>query len=163
MATRNGLVLISHVRNPVEVEGEADVERAVRRGALERVNPILMTALAAELALIPRALEVGEPGSEIQAPMAIVILFGLLSSTALNMLVVPALNLRFGALRFAETGDSVPRSRGACDGHAEIVTGHIRTARETLCSIAMRLERCTRTDPPANRWHAPSCAVSAGW
>jgi Cu/Ag efflux pump CusA len=56
-----------------------------------------MTALAAGLALIPLALEAGQPGSEIQAPMAIVILCGLLSSTALNMIVVPALYLRFGA------------------------------------------------------------------
>ncbi len=57
-----------------------------------------MTALAAGLALIPLALAVGQPGSEIQAPMAIVILFGLLTSTALNMIVVPALYLRFGQI-----------------------------------------------------------------
>jgi Cu/Ag efflux pump CusA len=57
-----------------------------------------MTALAAGLALVPLALAAGEPGSEIQAPMAIVILCGLLSSTLLNMLVVPALYLRFGAI-----------------------------------------------------------------
>jgi len=56
--------------------------------------PILMTALAASLALVPLALAIGEPGSEIQAPMAIVILFGLASSTALNMLVLPALYLK---------------------------------------------------------------------
>ena len=98
IATRNGLMLVSHIRHLVEEEGETDLLRAVQRGALERLNPILMTALAAGLALIPLALEAGEPGSEIQAPMAIVILFGLLSSTALNMLVVPALYLRFGAI-----------------------------------------------------------------
>jgi Cu/Ag efflux pump CusA len=57
-----------------------------------------MTALAAGLALVPLALSGGEPGSEIQTPMAIVILFGLLSSTALNMIVVPALYLRFGSV-----------------------------------------------------------------
>ena len=71
---------------------------AVKRGATERLIPILMTALAAGLALIPLALAIGQPGSEIQAPMAIVILFGLLSSTALNMIVVPALYLRFGQI-----------------------------------------------------------------
>jgi Cu/Ag efflux pump CusA len=65
-----------------------------------------MTALSAGLALVPLALAGGEPGSEIQTPMAIVILWGLLSSTALNMLVVPALYLRFGALR---GGALVPR------------------------------------------------------
>ena len=102
IATRNGLMLVSHIRHLREVEDVADFTEAVRRGALERLAPILMTALAAGLALVPLALEAGEPGSEIQAPMAVVILFGLLSSTALNMLVVPALYLRFGALRDAE-------------------------------------------------------------
>jgi Cu/Ag efflux pump CusA len=68
----------------------------VVHGATERVVPILMTALAAGLALVPIALSAGEPGSEIQAPMAMVIMFGLLSSTALNMIVVPILYERFG-------------------------------------------------------------------
>lgn len=67
------------------------------RGATERLVPILMTALAAGLALIPLVLAAGEPGSEIQAPMALVILFGLLSSTVLNM-GAPALYLRFAAV-----------------------------------------------------------------
>ena len=71
----------------------------MKRGAEERLAPILMTALAAGLALAPLALSAGQPGSEIQAPMAVVILFGLLSSTLLNMIVVPALFLRFGSLR----------------------------------------------------------------
>ena len=69
---------------------------AVMRGAAERLVPILMTALAAGLALVPIALSAGEPGSEIQAPMAMVIMFGLFSSTALNMIVVPILYERFG-------------------------------------------------------------------
>jgi Cu/Ag efflux pump CusA len=63
---------------------------------MERLAPILMTALAAGLALAPLALRGEEPGNEILTPMAIVILCGLLSSTVLNMLVVPALFLRFG-------------------------------------------------------------------
>jgi Cu/Ag efflux pump CusA len=63
---------------------------------MERLAPILMTALAAGLALLPLALRGDEPGNEILTPMAIVILFGLLSSTLLNMLVVPALFVRFG-------------------------------------------------------------------
>jgi CzcA family heavy metal efflux pump len=98
IATRNGLMLISHIHHLLQAEGMRDLREAVRRGAIERLSPILMTALAAGLALIPLALEAGEPGSEIQAPMAGVILCGLLSSTALNMVVVPALYLRFGAL-----------------------------------------------------------------
>ena len=66
------------------------------RGATERLIPILMTALAAGLALVPIALSAGEPGSEIQAPMAMVIMFGLATSTALNMVVVPVVYARFG-------------------------------------------------------------------
>ncbi len=95
IATRNGIMLISHVRHLREQEGVTDLRTAVVRGATERLVPILMTALAAGLALVPIALSVGEPGSEIQAPMAMVILFGLLSSTALNMVVVPVLYERF--------------------------------------------------------------------
>jgi Cu/Ag efflux pump CusA len=66
----------------------------VIRGSMERLVPILMTALCAGLALVPLALSGGRPGNEIQTPLATVVLFGLLSSTALNMLVVPALFLR---------------------------------------------------------------------
>ena len=101
IATRNGVMLIAHIRHLIEEEGVTDFAEAVRRGAMERLSPILMTALSAGLALVPLALAGGEPGSEIQTPMAIVILWGLLSSTALNMLVVPALYLRFGDLRRA--------------------------------------------------------------
>jgi Cu/Ag efflux pump CusA len=87
-------MLISHIKHLREVDGVADLETAVRRAAEERLVPILMTALAAGLALVPLAIAMGEPGSEIQAPMAIVILCGLASSTALNMLVLPAIYLR---------------------------------------------------------------------
>lgn len=98
IATRNGIMLVSHIRHLVREEGVAELDEAVQRGAEERLVPILMTALAAGLGLVPLALSGGEPGSEIQAPMAIVILCGLLSSTALNMFVVPALYRRFGTL-----------------------------------------------------------------
>jgi Cu/Ag efflux pump CusA len=69
---------------------------AVERGAQERVVPILMTAMAAGLALIPLALGGGKSGSEIQTPMAVVILCGLVTSTLLNMIVVPTLYLKYG-------------------------------------------------------------------
>jgi Cu/Ag efflux pump CusA len=98
IATRNGVMLIAHIRHLVEDEGLRDPRQAVLRGAEERLVPILMTALAAGLALVPLALAMGQPGSEIQAPMAMVILFGLISSTALNMFVVPSLYLRFGSI-----------------------------------------------------------------
>lgn len=95
IAARNGIMLVSHIRHLIEEEGES-FERAVERGALERLSPILMTALCAGLALLPLVLRGGEPGSEILTPMAIVIIAGLFTSTALNMIVVPALYLRFG-------------------------------------------------------------------
>lgn len=95
IATRNGIMLVSHIQHLLEREGVTDFREAVRRGAEERLVPILMTALAAGLALIPLALGGGQAGSEIQTPMAIVILCGLVTSTFLNMAVVPALYLRF--------------------------------------------------------------------
>jgi CzcA family heavy metal efflux pump len=98
IATRNGIMLVSHIRHLQQHEGVEDFRTAVVRGATERLVPILMTALAAGLALVPIALSAGRPGSEIQAPMAMVITFGLLSSTALNMVVVPLLYDRFGRL-----------------------------------------------------------------
>ncbi|RIX47580.1 MAG: efflux RND transporter permease subunit [Rhodocyclales bacterium GT-UBC] len=99
IATRNGVMMIAHIHHLVEEEGVRDAREAVIRGAEERLVPILMTALAAGLALVPLALAAGQPGSEIQSPMAVVILFGLASSTLLNMVVVPALYLRFGQIR----------------------------------------------------------------
>ena len=104
IATRNGIMLISHVRHLREVEGVSDFRVAVERGALERLVPILMTAMAAGLALIPLALGGGQSGSEIQTPMAIVILCGLSTSTLLNMFVVPTLYLRFGQQQSGDVG-----------------------------------------------------------
>jgi len=96
IATRNGIMLVSHIRHLLEQEGVTDFREAVERGTRERLIPILMTAMAAGLALIPLALGGGQSGSEIQTPMAIVILCGLMTSTLLNMFVVPALYLRYG-------------------------------------------------------------------
>src|SRR5260370_6047797 len=98
IATRNGIMLISHVRHLRE-QGVSDLRAAVMQGASERLAPILMTALAAGLALVPIAMGMGKPGSEIQAPMAIVVFFGLLTSTALHIVVVPAAYYRFGHVR----------------------------------------------------------------
>jgi CzcA family heavy metal efflux pump len=107
IATRNGIMMVTHIRHLVDEEGVRDPHAAVMRGASERLAPILMTALASGLGLLPLAMAGGEPGSEIQAPMAIVILFGLVSSTVLNMLVVPAMMLRFGSVRAIGTsGDA---------------------------------------------------------
>ena len=96
IATRNGIMLVSHIRHLQEHEGVTDFGEAVCAARWSGSRPILMTALAAGLALIPLALGGDKPGNEIQTPMAIVILCGLLTSMVLNMLVVPALYLRFG-------------------------------------------------------------------
>ncbi|TLM65869.1 MAG: efflux RND transporter permease subunit [Deltaproteobacteria bacterium] len=95
IATRNGILLVSHYRYLMETEGCAPLE-AIHRGSMERLRPVIMTALAAGLALVPFAFTADKPGNEILSPLAIVILGGLLSSTALNMIVLPSLYLRFG-------------------------------------------------------------------
>jgi CzcA family heavy metal efflux pump len=87
IATRNGILLISHYRT-LEAEG-MDLRHTVIQGSRDRLSPILMTALTAGLALIPLAMAGDLPGNEIQSPMAKVILGGLLSSTLLNIFVVP--------------------------------------------------------------------------
>ena len=116
IATRNGVMMIAHIHHLVEHEGVRTAAEAVRRGAEERLVPILMTALAAGLALVPLALASGQPGSEIQSPMAVVILSGLASSTLLNMIVVPALYLRFGAIHQELAGGGRrPRRRESDD------------------------------------------------
>lgn len=94
IATRNGILLATRARD-LEVEGHQR-QGAVAQAASERLAPILMTAMTAALGLLPLALALGQPGSEIQAPMALVILTGLVTSTILNMLVVPSLLARFG-------------------------------------------------------------------
>ena len=94
IAVRNGILLVARYRDLQEA-GHS-LAASIRRGSMERLSPILMTALTAGLALIPLALGIGEPGKEIQAPLAVVVLGGLLTSTFLNMVVVPALFLRFG-------------------------------------------------------------------
>lgn len=95
IATRNGIMLVSHIRHLIDEEGVTDFREAVERGSRERLIPILMTAMAAGLALIPLAFGGGKAGSEIQTPMAIVILCGLMTSTLLNMVVVPTMYLRY--------------------------------------------------------------------
>jgi CzcA family heavy metal efflux pump len=96
IATRNGIMLVSHVRHLLLAEGMTNHREAVERGARERLAPILMTAVGTALALVPLAIGGDQSGSEIQTPMAIVILCGLVTSTLLNMTVVPTLYLRYG-------------------------------------------------------------------
>jgi Cu/Ag efflux pump CusA len=88
IATRNGILLVSRYIH-LQQEGHS-LREAVINGSADRLNPILMTALASALALIPLALGGDKPGNEIQSPMAIVILGGLITSTLLNLIVIPS-------------------------------------------------------------------------
>jgi CzcA family heavy metal efflux pump len=96
IAARNGIMLINHYQHLEREEGESFGPGLALRGARERLSPILMTALATGLALVPLIIAGDIPGHEIEYPMAIVILGGLVTSTLLNLFVVPSLYLRFG-------------------------------------------------------------------
>jgi Cu/Ag efflux pump CusA len=93
---RNSVMLLAHYEQLVHVEGQPWNRDTAWRGAGERLVPILMTALATGLALLLLTLHQGRPGTEIEGPMAVVILGGLVTSTALNLLVLPVIALRFG-------------------------------------------------------------------
>ena len=93
---RNSIMMISHFEHLVQEEGMTWGKETALRGASERLVPILMTAIVTALGLLPLAIGAGEAGREIEGPMAIVILGGLITSTLLNLLVLPTLAVRFG-------------------------------------------------------------------
>lgn len=99
---RNSIMLISHYEHLITVEGREWGYRTAIDGASERLAPILMTALVTGLGLLPLAIGSNAPGQEIEGPLAIVILGGLFTSTALNLLLLPTLALRFGKFKKAE-------------------------------------------------------------
>ncbi|MEX0642454.1 MAG: efflux RND transporter permease subunit [Pirellulales bacterium] len=101
VASRNGILLLNHYLHLVEYEGEGWTKEMIVRGGLERLAPVLMTALCAGIALVPLTLAAGEPGKEILYPVATVIVGGLISSTLLDFFVRPALfwTLGIGAAR----------------------------------------------------------------
>jgi len=101
VASRNGILLLNHYLHLVEFEGEKWTKEMIVRGGLERLAPVLMTALCAGIALVPLTLAAGEPGKEILYPVATVIVGGLISSTLLDFIVRPALfwSLGIGAAR----------------------------------------------------------------
>ena len=95
IAVRNGIIMISHYNYLMEKEGKSLLD-AVIQGSQERLSPILMTALTTGLALTPLAFTSDRPGSEIQSPMSVVILGGLITATFLNMIVIPVLFVKWG-------------------------------------------------------------------
>jgi Cu/Ag efflux pump CusA len=102
IAARNGILLINHCQHLEREEGETFGPELVLRGAKERLSPILMTALATALALVPLVIAGTIPGHEIEHPMALVILGGLFTSTLVNLFIVPSLYLRFGKGRWSK-------------------------------------------------------------
>jgi Cu/Ag efflux pump CusA len=107
-SARNGILMINHFQHLEDEEGEPFGVGLVLRGARERLAPILMTASTTGLALIPLVIAGSIPGNEIEHPMAVVILGGLVTSTLLNLFVVPSLYLRFGA-RHGDSAMAQPR------------------------------------------------------
>jgi Cu/Ag efflux pump CusA len=115
IAARNGIMMVSHYQHLQREEGVPFGRELIVRGAAERVSPILMTALAAGLGLVPLAISGSKPGYEIEYPMAVVILGGLFASTLLNLLVLPVLYERLGkgALPQDEEAEETPAAAKA--------------------------------------------------
>jgi CzcA family heavy metal efflux pump len=116
IAARNGIMMITHLQHLERNEGQTFGPGLVLRGARERLAPILMTASATGLALLPLAVSGARPGQEIEHPMAVVIIGGLVTSTLLNLFVVPALYLRLSARRRAVDD---PTRREVAHEHAD--------------------------------------------
>jgi HME family heavy-metal exporter len=127
ITARNGILKISHYINLVLFEGEKFGRDLVIRGSLERLSPVLMTALAAGLALVPLLFGAGEPGREILHPVAVTIFGGLISATLIDTILTPLMFLRFGerplqriaAARLAETQTSQEATATPSSKHSE--------------------------------------------
>lgn len=115
---RNSILMVAHYEHLVEVEGMSWGPDTAIRGAADRVTPILMTSLVTALGVLPLAIGMGDPGREIEGPMAVVILGGLLTSMALNLLVLPTLALRFGRFE-AEANEFATRQASPGPAPAE--------------------------------------------
>jgi len=129
IATRNGVLMVSHYIHLMTVEGRTWSKELIIQGSQERVAPVLMTAITAGLGLLPLVLTKGEPGKEILHPVAVVILGGLVSSTLLDFFVTPTLFFRFGrtsAERLA-ADHHLASAAGASDGGTPTAPVHKET------------------------------------
>ena len=108
ISARNGILKISHYINLALYEGESFGDRLIVRGSLERLTPVLMTALSAGMALIPLLYGADAPGKEILHPVAVTIFGGLISATLLDTLLTPILFRKFGAGPLQRLRDSRP-------------------------------------------------------
>jgi CzcA family heavy metal efflux pump len=129
IAARNGIMLVSHYRHLEEEEGETFGPELVLRGSEERLAPILMTALATGLALVPLAVTGNRAGHEIEHPLAVVILGGLVTSTLLNLFLMPALYLAFGRTRSGEPTDTEHGTTTGSigNGNGDVVSKPVRS------------------------------------
>jgi CzcA family heavy metal efflux pump len=118
VGARNSILLLAHYEHLIDNEGAVWDDRTVVRGASERLVPILMTATVTALGLAPLAFGMNQPGQEIEGPMAITVLGGLLTSTLLNLLVLPALAKRFSYRKKREKRGHAFAARYASDGSA---------------------------------------------
>ncbi len=121
IASRNGILLLNHYLHLVKYEGESWTEEMIVRAGLERLAPVLMTALTSGIGLVPLVLAAGEPGKEILYPVATVILGGLISSTLLDFCVHPALFLLFGLKAAERVVRETETDIELTDGHLEIL------------------------------------------
>jgi Cu/Ag efflux pump CusA len=102
---RNSILLIAHYEHLVGVEGKPWTADTAIEGSADRFTPILMTSLVTALGVLPLAIGMNEPGREIEGPMAVVLLGGLLTSMVLNLLILPSLALRYGRFDCAQSYD----------------------------------------------------------